>query len=85
MTRINWKQNRKGNWNSGLLESGRDYSIVQKRSGKWFVEAYRVGGAQARLPWKEFETAEDAMAWVAELEQKETEARERREREAISF
>ena len=43
--------------------SGLGYMII-KGGGKFWVEAYRAGGAKARLPWNQFDELEQAIAWV---------------------
>jgi hypothetical protein len=46
-----------------LAPSGLGYMVIKGRNGFW-VEAHRVGGAKARLPYQRFDTVEDAVAWV---------------------
>jgi hypothetical protein len=44
--------------------SGLGYMIIKGKGGKFWVEAHRVGGAKVRLPWQQFDTIEQAVAWV---------------------
>jgi len=46
------------------------YDIRDKRNGKFYIEASLAGGAEHRLPYQDFPTAEAAMAWVEEYEAK---------------
>jgi len=45
-----------------------DYAIIPKKNGKFFVEVRRPGGAKVRMPWREFETVEEAQEWAMRRE-----------------
>lgn len=48
----------------------RDYHIVPKHNGKFFIKAYRPGGAEARLPFKDFNSKAEAEEWITGEEAK---------------
>ena len=64
---MNWKRERSGQTTEG--EDGRIYyMILSKRNGKFYVKAYREGGTERRLPFQDFDSEEEAMAWVERSE-----------------
>ena len=46
------------------------YNIVPKRSGKFFVEAYHIGGAKEGLPFAEYKSLEEAKTFILSYEYK---------------
>ena len=46
------------------------WSVLLKKNGRYFVEARRVGGAQVRLPYQEFESLDAAMQFCMEYDAK---------------
>lgn len=70
---MNWKKLRRGKF-SGDSEDGQvSYMVMPKRNGQYFIKAYLVGGAEHRLPFQSFETAQAAMDWVEQYEQERAE------------
>lgn len=63
----------------------RGYVIRQKKNGKFFVRAYRSGGQEVRLPFKEFENLEAAAAFAEKQEAKSREYAELNRSAAIKF
>jgi transcriptional regulator CtsR len=75
-----WYSKRSGGVVAHTMEfapSGLSYMVIKGRNGYW-VEAHRVGGAKARLPWQRFDTIEAAVAWVEDRERAWVETQERR-------
>lgn len=58
-----WNQRRdsveSADYDSGDIDT-LGFSILNKRNGKFFIKAYRVGGGEERLQYAEFDTVEDA-------------------------
>ena len=73
---MNWKKLRRGKY-SGDSEDGQvGYMIMSKRTGRFFIKAYLVGGREHQLPFQDFPDAQAAIDWVEQYE------RERAERNA---
>ena len=66
---MNWKESRRGKFYSESDDGEMSYEISPKRNGNFFISAYRPGGAKARLPYQDFETAQTAIVWVEQHEQ----------------
>lgn len=54
-----------------------DYIIATTRKGRYYIKAYLPGGQEHRLPFQNFETAEEAQKWVEDYEAKRTEQKAR--------
>lgn len=66
---MDWKRERSGQTTEG--EDGRIYyMILTARSGKFYVKAYQEGGAERRLSFRDFDSEQEAMAWVERSEEK---------------
>ena len=74
---MNWKETRRGKFWS--QSNDLDWEISPKRNGKWFANAHRPGGAEHRLPYQDFETAQGAIAWVEQYEQERAERNSKRD------
>lgn len=59
------------------------YSIMRKRNGRYYIKAYLISGAEHRLPFQNFESAEDAKSWIAEYERKRAEREARYAKEEL--
>jgi hypothetical protein len=63
---VDWKERRGKFYAEGAQL---DWHIMPKRNDKFFVQAFMAGGAKVPLPYKDFETVDDAMAWVEKREE----------------
>ena len=67
---MNWRGIARGKPYSESQDGEISYDIRPKRNGKFYIEASLAGGAEYKLPFQNFPTAEAAMAWVEEYEAK---------------
>ena len=74
---MNWRGVQRGKPYSESQDGEIIYDVRVKRYSGWFIEASLAGGAEHRLPFQSFPTAEAAMAWVEEYEAKRVERRAR--------
>jgi hypothetical protein len=87
MAEIQWAQSRRGIWYTTVFAeaSDRSYEIVPKKNGKFFVSARKPGGAEVRLPYREFDTADAAKAWIEAEEEREAGIKARNISQAIQL
>ena len=54
-----------------------DFYIYKNKQGRFYAEGHLAGGAKHQMPFENFETLEEAKAFVEELEAKREEQNER--------
>jgi len=74
---MNWKKQRRGNYYSTSEDGQIGYEIYINRRGRFYIKGYLAGGAEHRLPFQDFDTAEAAIAWVEQHEQERAERKAR--------
>jgi hypothetical protein len=65
--RMNW-ETRKRHKSATSSDEQIWYAIRPKKNGKFYVDASLVGGADYRLPYREFEDVMAAQQWVEQHE-----------------
>lgn len=81
---MNWNQ-RRNRHDARSTDGQIDWLVLPKKSGKYFIKAYLIGGAEHRLPFQEFETAQEAMDWAEEYDQRRYEKAAEYAEEPIRF
>lgn len=83
--KMNWHV-RQNKYDARSTDGQIDWLVLPKKNGKYFVKAYLGGGAEHRLPFQEFETAEKAMDWAEAYDEKRYAANARyAKEESIKF
>lgn len=66
---MNWKEWR-GRFDARSTDNQIDWLVMPKKNGKYYIKAFLGGGASHRLPFQEFETAQEAKGWAEEYDQR---------------
>ena len=63
-----WKESRRGDtysWDTPRADIiPYSWEILPKRNGKFYLKAYLPGGQEARLPFQDFASIEEAKIWA---------------------
>lgn len=72
-SKMEWKETRRKEHHARSDDEQIGYIVAPKRNGKYYIKAYLSGGTEHRLPYQDFDTADEAKTWVEEYERKRAE------------